>query len=148
MKTYTFEAKLLKDEQMDAAYITFPYNVEKEFGTKGQVKVKAVFDEKAEYRGSLVNMGLAQHCLGVTQHIRKLIGKAPGDVVCVSLFVDNEARVMDIPADLQEGIHTRGLNEAFQKLSYSKQRKIVDSILNAKKAETRARRIEEALDTL
>jgi hypothetical protein len=55
-------------------------------------------------------LGLAQHCLGVTQQIRRQIGKAPGDTVRVSLFVDNEARVVDIPADLQEGIHTRGLN--------------------------------------
>jgi hypothetical protein len=26
-------------------------------------------------------MGLSQHCLGVTQQIRKQVGKAPGDIV-------------------------------------------------------------------
>ena len=35
------------------AYILFPYDVEKEFGTKGRVPVKATFDG-VEYSGSLV----------------------------------------------------------------------------------------------
>lgn len=44
MKTYEFDAVIIKKDSIDAAYIEFPYDVEKEFNTKGQVKVKATFD--------------------------------------------------------------------------------------------------------
>lgn len=40
MKSYSFQAQIQKHDGMDAAYITFPYDVEQEFGTKGQVKVQ------------------------------------------------------------------------------------------------------------
>lgn len=39
MKVYEFDAKIIKQDSIDAAYIEFPYDVEKEFGVKGQVKV-------------------------------------------------------------------------------------------------------------
>ncbi|WP_010233489.1 DUF1905 domain-containing protein [Clostridium arbusti] len=39
MKSYEFDAVIKKHGTIDAAYIEFPYDVEKEFGTKGQVKV-------------------------------------------------------------------------------------------------------------
>jgi hypothetical protein len=37
---------------------------------KGQVKIKAVFDDKVEYRGSLAKMKSECHILGLTQEIR------------------------------------------------------------------------------
>ena len=40
MKKFQFDATMLKREGQDATFIEFPYDVEKEFGTKGQVKVK------------------------------------------------------------------------------------------------------------
>lgn len=44
MKKYEFDALIQKHDSIDAAFIEFPYDVLEEFGTKGQVKVKAVFD--------------------------------------------------------------------------------------------------------
>lgn len=89
MKEYEFDAALLKHEDMNAAFIEFPYDVEKEFGTKGRVKVYVTFDG-VEYRGSLVKMGHHCHILGVTQKIRKEINKNPGDTVQVILKKDIE----------------------------------------------------------
>ncbi|WP_269851726.1 DUF1905 domain-containing protein [Methanosarcina horonobensis] len=43
MSKYEFDARIIKHEGLDAGYIEFPYVVEKEFGKKGQVKVKAFF---------------------------------------------------------------------------------------------------------
>ena len=140
VKTYRFQAEILKHEDMNAAYITFPYDVAEEFGVKGQVKVKAVFDGNIEYRGSLAKMGLDCHCLGMTKEIRGLLGKNPGDVVTVSLHVDNEPRFVDIPEDIKTGLKSSGLDEAFQKLSYTKQKEYVVSIMSAKKLETRNRK--------
>ena len=56
MKVYEFDAEIIKHEGIDGTYVEFPYAVEKEFGTRGQVKVWATFDGY-EYRGSLANMG-------------------------------------------------------------------------------------------
>jgi hypothetical protein len=38
---------------MNAAFVEFPFSTEEIFGKKGQVKIKAVFDDKVEYREAL-----------------------------------------------------------------------------------------------
>ena len=63
MKLYEFDAIIKKTDFIDATFVEFPYDVENEFGTKGQVKVKAFFDNY-EYRGSLVKMGHQCHIIG------------------------------------------------------------------------------------
>lgn len=148
MNVYNFQAELLKKDGMDACYILFPYDVEKEFGTKGQVKVKAVFDGKAEYRGSLANMGLDSYCLGVTKKIRILIGKNPGESIHVMLHKDTEPRVVDIPADVEHVLREEELMPFFMKKSYSQQKKWVEPITAAKKEETRMRRIKQLINQL
>lgn len=80
MKTYRFTVEIKKHPTLNAAYVEFPYDVEEEFGTKGQVKVKVTIDG-FEYRGSLAKMGGESHRLGLTQKIRQKINKNPGDTV-------------------------------------------------------------------
>ncbi len=101
MKEYEFDAVLIKRKGMDATFIEFPYDVEKEFGKKGRVKVHATFDG-VEYRGSLVKMGHHCHILGVTQKIRKKINKNPGDTVHVVLKEDTKPRIVEVPEDFAE----------------------------------------------
>lgn len=148
MKVYEFDAEIKKQEKIDGAYIEFPYDVEKEFGTKGQVKVKASFDG-VEYRGSLANMGLGCHILGVLQKIRKEINKQPGDMVHVILQKDEEPRVVEIPEDFKEKLEENSsAKDFFESLSYSGKKKYVDWITSAKKAETRDKRLKEAVEML
>lgn len=146
MKEYEFDAVILKHDSMDAAFIEFPYNVEKEFGTKGQVKVKATFDDY-EYRGSLAKMGHHCHCLGLTKAVRKVIGKQPGDKVHVTLKRDVEVRKVDVPEDLAILLSQQiKAKEFFETLSYSNKKKYIQWITSAKKEETRKRRIEKAIN--
>ena len=76
-KEYKFKAKLLKNPDMDAAYVIFPYDIRKEFN-KGRVKVHATFDGEP-YDGSIVNMGVKDeegnicYVIGVTKKIRSKI---------------------------------------------------------------------------
>ncbi|MCB1582734.1 MAG: DUF1905 domain-containing protein, partial [Xanthomonadales bacterium] len=79
-KSYRFMGKLHKHPKLNAAFIEFPYDVEKEFGTKGQVKVVADIDG-VSYRGSLAKMGHHCHKLGINQSIRQQINKNFGDEV-------------------------------------------------------------------
>lgn len=39
MEIYEFDAEIKKQDSIDATFVEFPYDVEKEFGVKGQVKV-------------------------------------------------------------------------------------------------------------
>ncbi|BBI33744.1 DUF1905 domain-containing protein [Cohnella abietis] len=148
MKIYRYKAEILKHDSMDAAYVTFPYSVEEEFSTKGQVKVKAIFDNTVEYRGSLANMGIGYHCLGITKKIRELIGKQPGDEISVEIQADNEPRIVDIPSDLEIQLQSHELTEVFSRLSYTKRKEYVEAVTSAKKPETRNNRITKVINDL
>lgn len=145
MKTYEFDAEIKKQSSIDATFVEFPYDVEKEFGVKGQVKVQATFDG-CEYRGSLAKMGHSCHMLGMTQKVRAAIGKKPGDIVHIILKKDDEPRVVDIPEDFKKSLEE---NEQalsfFNTLSYTNQKEYVRWIASAKKAETREKRVRDAI---
>ena len=148
MKIYEFDAVIKKQEDIDGAFVEFPYDVEKEFNIKGQVKVKATFDGY-EYRGSLAKMGHHCHCLGITQKIRKEINKQPGDTIKVILQQDNEPRVVEIPEDLNNMFQENSrAKDFFQTLSYSNKKKYVDWIVSAKKIETRDKRLKDTIEML
>jgi hypothetical protein len=55
MKKYSFTAKI-QEVGSGGAFVLFPYDVEKEFGTRGRVPVQATLDGVA-YRGSLRRRG-------------------------------------------------------------------------------------------
>lgn len=148
MKRYKFTAEIQKHPDMNAAYIEFPYSVEEEFGTRGRVKVQAEFDGHT-YRGSLAPMGIGSHLLGLTQSVRKLIGKNPGDRVQVVLYKDEEERTVDIPTDLQKMLEGHPDAKAFfDSLSYTHRKEYVQWITGAKKEETRKRRLQKTVEML
>ena len=78
-----FCAKILQNENMDAAYVEVPYDIKELFG-KGRLLVNATFDG-VPYRGQVVKMGTPCYIIGVTKQIRKQIGKNFGDIVEVVL---------------------------------------------------------------
>lgn len=141
MRTFNFEALIKKHPSLNAAFIEFPYDVETEFGKKGQVKVIATFDE-AEYQGSLVKMGYNCHWIGLTQEIRKKIGKGPGDLVQVTIREDTEPRSVKLPDDLNDALlENPDALRNYNRLSYTHKKEYVRWITEAKKAETRESRV-------
>lgn len=78
-----FEATILQNEDMDAAYVEVPYDIRELFG-KGRLLVNATFDG-VPYRGQVVKMGTPCYIIGVTKTIRKQISKSFGDSVRVTL---------------------------------------------------------------
>ena len=82
-KIYEFDAVIIKNPDMDAAYIEFPFDVRKEF-QKGRVKVHATFDNY-HYDGSLVKMQTSCHIIGITKYIRKQINKTFCDTIHVTI---------------------------------------------------------------
>ena len=82
-KTYEFDAVILKNPDMDAAYIEIPFDVKEVFG-RGRVPVRTSFDGEM-YDGQLVKMGTTCHIIGIRKDIRAKIGKQPGDIIHVTL---------------------------------------------------------------
>lgn len=141
ISTLTFSAVILQNGNMNAAYVNFPFSVEELFGTRGQVKIKAVFDGSVSYRGSLANMGGGRHCLGLTQAVRKELGKTFGDEVTVELQRDTEARTVEIAPDIQQILSENPEAQALlSKMSYTHKKEYINWIEEAKKPETRDRR--------
>lgn len=145
-KKYKFKAKIIAG-MGGGAGVLFPYDVEKEFGVKGNVRVQATLD-KVSYRGSLMNCGMPSHTLGVLKGVREQIGKGPGDTIEVVVWKDEEVRMVEIPADFKALLKKEGLLVGFQKLSYTHRKEYCRWIAEAKKEETRVARSAKAVDML
>ena len=148
-KKIKFSASIIQHKDMNAAYVEFPFSAEELFGKKGQVKVKAVFDKTVEYQGSLANMGTGNHCLGLTQAVRKKLGKNFGDQVEVELWQDLEERTVEIPADVQEILKENPTaKELLEKMSYTHRKEYIRWITDAKKPETRENRKSKMIEMI
>jgi hypothetical protein len=145
MKKYKFKAKI--ESAGSGAYILFPYDTEKEFGTKGRVAIQATFDG-VPYTGSLVKYGQPQHMLGILKGIREQIGKQPGDTIQVELWNDEVPRTVEVPAAFASAMKKAGLLADFEKLSYTHRKEYCRWITEAKKEETRLARLTKAIDML
>lgn len=100
------------------------------------------------FRNTTAFMG-GQYLVGVSAAHRAASGLAAGDAIEVTLEVDDAPRVVEVPPELAEAL--AGDPEAaaaWQKLSYSHQRQHAEAILDAKAPETRARRVQKALELL
>ena len=145
-KNYKFTARIEAGDR-GGAFLFFPYDVEKEFGTKGRVPVKATIDG-VSYTGSLIKYGAPQHMLGVEKVIRQQIGKGPGDRVEVVLKKDDDVREVEVPPAFKTLMKKEGLLTFFESLSYTHRKEYCRWITEAKKEETRARRLEKAVEML
>ena len=129
------------------AYVVVPFDVEAAFGSK-RPPVKATFDG-VPYRGTLVRMGGPEHLLVILKDIRQQIGKGPGDAVEVTVEADAEPREVAVPEDLAAALDEAPEARAFfDGLAYTHRREYVRWIEEAKRDETRARRIGQAVERL
>ena len=147
-ETQQFEVILEKHPELDASYITFPFSVSEMYGTKGQVKVKATING-IEFRGSLAPMGTGSHVLGIRKELRNKMGISFGEMVTVKLESDLEPRTVTIPEDLEVLLNQEPeLKKRFQKMAYTHQKEYVQHLEEAKKPETRHRRLTKTIEML
>ncbi|MCE4065129.1 YdeI/OmpD-associated family protein [Chryseobacterium gleum] len=140
-KPIEFTAIIQQNGEMNAAFVEFPFSTEEQFNKKGQVKVKVLFDNKVEYRGSLAKMKSDCHILGLTQEIRKQLGKTFGDEVSVALMEDKEERVVEIADDIASVFNENPeAKTLFDKMSYTHKKEYIRWIEEARKPETRENR--------
>ena len=141
----TFEGTVVVKDG-GGAWVEVPGEVIAALGGGGRIPVQASFDGIA-YRGSIASMGGCM-ALGLLKSVRTELGKGDGDPVTVTVERDTAERTVEVPADLAAALEEAGLRKTFDALSYSHRREHVSAINEAKKPETRARRITKALEML
>jgi len=138
---------IIEDAGGGGMFVEVPFDVEAAFGKK-RVKVKATIDG-VPYRGSLVRMGKPRHTLGVLKEIREKIGKGPGDQVHVVVEEDTEPRVVEVPQDLRQALDADpDAGRLFDALGYTHQKEYVNWVTEAKRPETRHKRILKVVEML
>lgn len=146
MPKQRFEA-VIEAHPSGGAFVEVPFDVEKVFGRK-RVKVLVTFDGEP-YRGLLTRMGTPHHILPVRKDIRERIGREPGDKVSVTVEEDLEPRVVSVPDDVRKILDdNQAAAEFFATLSFTHQREYVEWIEDAKRPETRERRVARMIELL
>ena len=142
----TFQAKLEKHDASEACVIAIPFDVEKVFGAK-RVPVSGNING-AKFRSTIVRMG-GRYLLIVNKQLRGAANVKSGDNTMVELARDTEPRIVEPPADLAAAFKKNlTAGEVWEKLSYTHRKEFVLAIEEAKKPETRARRIEKTIAEL
>jgi antitoxin component of MazEF toxin-antitoxin module len=148
MAEVTFRAPLRSSGRGGGGHVVdVPPEVVRALGRKGRIPVTATFDG-IPYRGSIVRMGDGA-VLGVQKAIMAEAGVSVGDTLTVVVRNDDAPREVSVPDDLAEALaRNDAASGAFDDLSYSHRREYVDAINEAKRPETRARRIERTIQAM
>jgi hypothetical protein len=141
----SFQAELESwAEGMDYCAVPVPAKTTEALGTRGPVLVRARVNESPAFQVSLFPVGGGKHYIRIKAKVRKETGTKIGDRIEVQITVLDRAEV-DIPEDLMNALRAENADESFNSLSPGKKNFMVRCINEAAKAETRAKRIREAV---
>jgi uncharacterized protein DUF1905/bacteriocin resistance YdeI/OmpD-like protein len=122
-------------------FISVPSDVQAKLGLKGRPKINSVI-AGSPYRGSLMPMRDGSFCLGVLKSIQEAAGAKRGDTVTVELELDSAPRTVEAPSDLAKILaKDKKAAAVWDKLSYTNKKEMARGLEEAKKPETRERRL-------
>ena len=123
--------------------LDIPFNVPEAFGSKGLVPVAGALN-KFPFRNSLKPNGDGTHYMHINKELLAGAKVQVGDTVTVVMDRDTKPRTVTMPVDLKSTLASLpDLAKIFAELSYSHQKEFVDWIEEARKPETRGRRLEK-----
>lgn len=138
---------LIEGAGKTAAGIEVPTEVVTALGKTKRPPVRVTINGYT-YRSTVATVG-GRFMVGVSNEVRANAGVAAGDEVEVEMVLDTAPREVAVPPELATELAADpATRRAFEALSYSKQRLVVDPVANAKTAETRDRNIAKALAAL
>ena len=139
-----FEAVLASIER--GFGVEVPFDVKEAFGS-GRPPVRGTVNG-APFRTTIARRG-GRSLLVFNREVREAAGIAAGDTVTIELERDDEPRVVETPPDLAAALDADPEARAFfERLSYTHRREYVRCIEEAKREETRRRRVEKAVAML
>lgn len=114
-------------------------------GKRAALRV-TIGDRSARLR--LAVMG-GQNCIGLSKAARADLGVAIGDTVSAHIELDTVPREVELPAVLAEALETDPeAKRAFDALAFTHRKEYATWVAEAKRAETRDRRVAQALELL
>jgi hypothetical protein len=140
MASKTFTTTIVRDES--ACFIPLTFDPKAVFG-KVRAPVKVTLNGYT-YRSTIAAMG-GPPCIPLRRSHREAAGLEGTETLDVRLDLDTEPRVVKPPADLVKALKASSAWDRWKDLSYSHQREYVEAIEEAKKPETRARRVAGAV---
>jgi hypothetical protein len=144
MSSKTFTAKIVRDGS--ACFIPLTFDPKEVFG-KIRAPVKVTLNGYT-YRSTIAAMG-GPPCIPLRMSNREAAGLEGGETIEVRLDLDTEIREVTPPADLVKALKAAPPAWVrWKELSYSHQREHVEAVEEAKKPETRIRRIENTVRML
>ena len=142
MPSKTYKTEIVREGSM--CYIPVPFDPRPVFG-KVRAPV-AVTVNGYTYRSTIAPMG-GVTCIPLRKSNREAAGLEGGETVSVTLTLDEAPRDVDPPADLARALKAAPPAwDRWRELSYTHQREHAEAVEDAKKPETRARRIIKAVE--
>lgn len=131
-------------------WVDVPYDLKETYGKGNLVPIVATFAHKVTYQGSLAKMGGPSAMLLLRSDIRAQLGDPqPGDPMHVRIELDSAPRVVTLPEDVAALVADNPEATAYwETLSVTNRREYARWIEDAKRAETRQRRVEETVARL
>ncbi|HKA91235.1 MAG TPA: YdeI/OmpD-associated family protein [Haliangiales bacterium] len=137
---------VLGGEEGKLPSVELPFDVRATFGA-ARPKVKATVNG-VELRTTVAVYG-GKSYVGFRADIREAAGIAIGDRIRVRLEPDEEERVVDVPDDLRRALaRDKAARQAFDALAFTHRKEYAAWVAEAKKPETRARRVAQTLEKL
>jgi Bacteriocin-protection, YdeI or OmpD-Associated/Domain of unknown function (DUF1905) len=125
-------------------YIEVPLDVPAVFG-RARPPVRGTVNG-APLRSTIAKYG-GEYLLVVNRQVREAAGAAAGDTVEIELELDTKPRIVRLPKDFAEALDKDARAE-FDRMSYSHRKDYVEWIKDAKREETRRRRIAKAVELI
>jgi Bacteriocin-protection, YdeI or OmpD-Associated/Domain of unknown function (DUF1905) len=126
--------------------VVVPLDLKEAFGS-GRPPVRATVNGYT-FRTTLFTMG-GRALLGLNREVREAAGVEAGQEVSVELAGDDEPRTVEVPLDLASALdRDPAIRETFDGLSYTHRKEYVRWIEEAKREETRTRRVEKSVEML
>jgi len=140
----TYKTTIVREGSM--CYIPVTFDPAPVFG-KIRAPVKVTLNGYT-YRSTIASMG-GTVCIPLRKSNREAAGLEGGETLNVTLELDRDERTVDVPDDFAHALRaTPHAWERWEELSFSHQREHVEAIEQAKKAETRERRIATAVSMI
>ena len=147
-----FEAKLLRPAASESGgtwtFLILPKAASARLPSRGMTSVAGTING-APFRATLEPDGQKSHWLKVTRKTREQAGAVVGDVVQLEIVPSRQQPEPKVPPDLRKALSDAPAAHAvWSDITPVARRDWVQWITSAKRAETRARRIESACDML
>ena len=139
-----FEATI--EKRGDGHLLEIPFDVKAEWG---QARAPVVATIRGHTFRSRVAVYGGRYLLGLNREVREAARVAAGDRVQVNLELDTAERTIEPPPELRAAFaDDLELRDFFDTLSYTHRKEYVRWIEEAKRAETRQRRVAKAVELL